>query len=490
MAAMSAPRMILRPGTTRRVAAALAAAWFLIAAVLVPTAQAGLFSFDLKDEKKLGDKFNALIRSRMPIIEDTEIDDYVKDVLQRLVKTKAPMPWPIKLSIINNNAINAFAGPAGYVFVFTGLILHMQHESQFAGVLAHELGHVSQAHIAKRMHEMQVLSIGQLVGVLAGVLLGQATQQSDLGAAVALGSQAAAAQTYLKYSRDDEREADQVGMNNLVAAGYRPQGLVESFEIMQRLKWLQGAGNIPTYLSTHPGLPERMSYLKDRVQKMPAAIRGRKDHDEAFKRIQTLVRARYTDAKNAVAYYRKLGDKRTCLDKLGLAIALSRSVQDLRQAKSAFETALACAPRDSLFLREAGRYFLKIRDFARAKTLLETAVRQSPGDIDCLFEYGRLLAQEGNYRAAIPYLDQVVMRVPDNAELRTIYGQALGQAGDLFHAYLNLAYAALFENNLRQMRFQMDKAKSAAKTDADRRELVRLEETSKNRMKLLGKSFF
>ena len=82
------------------------------------------------------------------------------------------------------------------------------------------------------------------------------------------------------------------------------------------------------------------------------------------------------------------------------------------------------------------------------------------------------------------------MRVPDNAELRTIYGQALGQAGDLFHAYLNLAYAGLYENNPRQMLFQMDKAKSMAKTDADRRELVRLEETSKTRMKLLGKSIF
>ena len=259
------------------------------------------------------------------------------------------------------------------------------------------------------MREMQVLSVGQVIGMLAGVLLGQATQKSDLGAAVAVGSQAAAAQTYLKYSRDDEREADQVGMNALVSAGYRPQGLVESFEIMQRLKWLQGAGDIPTYLSTHPGLPERMSYLKDRVSKMPPAVLNRKDNDAAFKRAQTLVRARYTDAKNAVAYYQKLGDKLTCLDKLGLAIALSRSVQDLRQAKSAFEAALACAPNDSLFLREAGRYFSKIRDFARAKTLLETAVRQSPGDIDCLFEYGRLLAQEGNYRAAIPYLDRVVM---------------------------------------------------------------------------------
>lgn len=487
---MSASRLYVRPGIARRMAAALAAAWFLCMVLVVPVAQAGLFSFDLKDEKELGEKFNALIRARMPIIEDTEIDDYVKGVINRLVRAKAPMPWPITLSVINNNSLNAFAGPAGYVFVFTGLILQMKHESEFAGVLAHELGHVSQGHIAKRIGEMKVLSIGQLVGVLAGVILGQATQQRDVGAAVAMGSQAAAAQTYLKYSRDDEREADEVGLNTLIAAGYRPQGLVESFEIMQRLKWLQGGGTIPTYLSTHPGLVERMSYLKDRLQKLPPDVLNRKDNDAAFKRAQTLVRARYTDAPNAVAYYQKLGDKLTCLDKLGLAIALARASQDIRQAKPAFEAALACVPRDSLFLREAGRYFLKIREFARAKTLLETAVRQSPGDIDCLFEYGRLLAQEGNYRAAIPYLDQVIMRVPDNAELRTIYGQVLGQAGDLFHAYLNLAYAAIYGNNQHQIDFQMEKARSAAKTDADRRELARLEETKKNHMKLMGKSVF
>ena len=127
---MSAPRTILRPGSTRRMAAALAAAWFFVAVILVPAAQAGFFSFDLKDEKELGEKFNALIRARMPIIEDTEIDDYLNGILQRLVKAKAPMPWPIKLSVINNNAINAFAGPAGYVFVFTGLLLHMDPDYQ------------------------------------------------------------------------------------------------------------------------------------------------------------------------------------------------------------------------------------------------------------------------------------------------------------------------------------------------------------------------
>ena len=469
-------------GALRRPVAACLACWFFLVTILAaPVAQAGMFSFDLKDERELGEKFNVLIRSRMPLIEDTEINDYVSGVVERIVRIMPPQPFSFNVAIINNNAVNAFAGPAGYVFVYTGLMLHMEHESEMAGVLCHELAHVSQRHIAKRMGEIQALSIGQLVGVLAGVVLGQTTGNRDLGAAVAMGSQAASAQAYLKYSRDDEREADQVGMNYLVAAGYPPHGLVEAFETMRKLKWMQGSGDIPTYLSTHPGLEERMSYLKDRVGKLPQAVQNRKDNDAAFKRAQMLVRARYTDPKNAVSYFRKLGDKATCLDKLGLAIALSRSLEDVAQARSAFESALACGGNDPLVLRESGRYFLKVRDFARAKSLLEAALRANPRDIDANYEYGRMLAQEGNYKAAAAYLEQVRLRVPENAEIRATYGQILGQAGDIFHAYLNLTYAAIYENNPRQVKFQMEKAKAAAKSDDDRRELAKLEEALKKR---------
>ena len=463
-------------------AAAGLACWFLVFSVLaVPVARADLFSFDLKDERELGEKFNALIRARMPLIEDTEVNDYVKGVVDRLIGVKAPMSFPITVSVINDNAVNAFAGPAGYVFVFTGLILNMEHESELAGVLAHELGHVSQRHIAKRVGEMKALSIGQLVGVLAGVVLGQTTGNRDLGAAVAMGSQAASAQAYLKYSRDDEREADQVGMNALIAAGYPPQGLIGAFETMRKLKWMQGGGTIPTYLSTHPGLEERISYLKDRINKLPANIRDRKNNDVAFKRAQMLVRARYTDPKNAVSYFRKLGDKATCLDKLGLAIALSRSLEDVAQARSAFEAALVCGGTAPLVLRDSGRHFLPVRDFARAPSLPEAALRANPKDIDANYEYGRMLAQEGNYKAAAAYLEQVRLRVPENAEIRATYGQILGQAGDIFHAYLNLTYAAIYDNNPRQVKFQLEKAKAAAKSDDDRRELAKLEETLKKR---------
>lgn len=486
---MSASTQRIRRGIPRRVAAAVAAAWLFVCLVLTPSAQAGFFSFDLKDERELGEKFNAIIRARLPLIEDTEIDNYVVGLVQRLVKVMPPQPFPFTVSVIADNAVNAFAGPAGYVFVFTGLLINMDHESEVAGVLAHELGHVSQRHIAKRMVEMQALSIGQLVGMLAGAVIGTTTRNYDLGGAMAVGSQAAAAQTYLKYSRDDEQEADQVGMNNLVAAGFRPQGLIEAFEAMQRLKWLQGGGTIPTYLSTHPGLVERISYLKDRIKLLPLAVQNRKENDAAFKRIQMLVRARYTDAKNAVAYFQKQPNP-TCMDKVGLAIAMSRALENVRQAQPAFESALACAPNDPLVLREAGRYFLKIREFARAKTLLEAAVRQSPNDIDVLFEYGRLLAQEGNPRAALPYLQQVCMRAPEIGEIHAVYGQALGQTGDFFHAYLNLAYAAIYDNNAKQAEFQMEKARSAAKTDSDRRELTRLDETMKKRSSLLRRSGF
>lgn len=183
----------------------------LIFTLAVPLpVQAGFMDFSIKDEAELGRKFNALIRSRFPLIEDPLITDYVRDMLQDILGTMPPQPFPVTVSVLLDNSINAFAAPAGYVFLNSGLILQMEHSSEIAAVLAHELAHVSQRHIARNIERSKMLSIGTLVGVLAGAML---SGSSEAGEALAMGSLAGGQAAALKYSRDDEREADHIGLS-------------------------------------------------------------------------------------------------------------------------------------------------------------------------------------------------------------------------------------------------------------------------------------
>ena len=115
-------------------------------------AAAGLFGdFTLQDEMKMGREFEVLVKSTMPIIEDPVVRDYVQGVVDRIVKPLPPQPYKFPANVVLHNSLNAFAAPGGFVFVFSGLIMHLNHESELAGVLSHEVAHVTQRHIAGRM---------------------------------------------------------------------------------------------------------------------------------------------------------------------------------------------------------------------------------------------------------------------------------------------------------------------------------------------------
>ena len=143
-----------------------------------------LGEFTIKDEAKLGQKFKKLIRARFPIIEDPEVKGYVQKIVQRIERNMPPQPFPISIDVVNNNNMNAFATVAGYVVVFSGMILGVDNESELAAVLAHEMAHIAQRHVAKNIERSQLIGVGALLGVLAGVFVGS----KDAGEALVVGS--------------------------------------------------------------------------------------------------------------------------------------------------------------------------------------------------------------------------------------------------------------------------------------------------------------
>ena len=398
------------------VAVILSFALFLQGAIPV---QAALFgSFGVKDEKELGRKFDVLVRSRMPLVEDPEIKGYIQSIVDRLSKTFPPQPFPFTANVLLHNSMNAFAVPGGSVFVHTGLIMQLDHESELAGVLGHELAHVTQRHIATRMERAQAVTIGSLVGALAAALLGGGQGSG----AIFAGSVAAGQAAMLNYSRMDETEADQIGLQYLTSAGYRPQGLQGAFEKIRRKQWASGI-DIPEYLSTHPDVGGRINEIHARIQGLPAAVRNRKDDDTRFNRVKTLIWARYGDPDAAARFFAKQleGKKPDCLAYMGQGILAERRNQ-IKDADAAFSKALACAPGDALVVREAGRFYYNKGDARAGRTLLR-ALELDPNDIMAQFFYARLLDGSGDKASAHKYYQQVLRRLPQDAEVHYYYGR-------------------------------------------------------------------
>ena len=471
--------------TLRRRLFSLAAAllFFTCATVETHQAHAAWGEFSIKDEVELGKQIRASIRSSLPIVDDPEVQAYANDVLKRILAAVPPQPFEFSISVVRHNAINAFAAPGGNLFLFTGLILVMEHESEMAGVLAHEVAHATQRHIASRIAQMQKISLLSLAGALLGGFLG-----GDAGSALAVGSLAAGQSAQLHNSRGDETDADHVGMRYFTKAGYPPRGMVGAFEKIRRQQWLLGS-NIPTYLSTHPAIQDRIQSMSVRIQSMPANVRNRKDDDAKFKRIQTLIRARFSDSEQAMAAFNKQIQEKgptRCLAMMGQGIVHSRNNR-INDAGLAFDQALSCAPKEPLIAREAGifHYQRGLRD--RAITLLSQALQRNPDDHVARFYYARLQADSGNFQAAQENYKRILIALPDDSEVHFFYAQAFGKNKQMFKAYLHMGYSSLYANDKKKTQQNYERAKNAAKTPQEETELNRLYEAFKERQRLFEK---
>jgi len=369
----------------RRWTALLVLLAFLLPQICPAPAQAFFFGgVTIKDEKEMGNKFDIMVRSNLPIIEDPEVKQYVDYMLNRLVKTIPPQPFTFKASTILHNSLNAFAVPGGYVYVFTGLIMNLDKEEELAGVLAHELAHVTQRHVASRLQRAQFVTLGSLLLAVAGVAAGGAG-----GGAVAVGAIGAGQSAMLNYSRMDENEADHIGLQYLIAAGYPPSGMVGGFKVLRQKSWMSGI-SVPTYLSTHPDLGDRVNGLQARIQGMPKAVLDRSQDNRRFTRVKTLLWARYGDDQAALQRF----SGKDGLSRMGRGIVLARQNR-VNEASEAFDQALKAAPEDPLVLREAGAFHYRKGDMSRADGLLSKAMRLDPNDYMASFFYARMLDETG-----------------------------------------------------------------------------------------------
>jgi len=235
----------------------------LLAQELPTLGEAGGEDLSPLEERHYGEQImQEYIRRSPDYLDDPETIDYINRLGFQLVAASAARHIAFEFFVLRDPSINAFALPGGFIGVHTGLILTAQSESELASVLGHEIGHVQQRHLARslaRQRDSTMITLGSVLLALLAARSGQGAQ-----AALAVG-QAAAISRQLSFSRNDEREADRVGFQILVDAGFDPQAMADFFARLQ-----QGtrayASVAPAYLQTHPMTEERIADMQGRIR--------------------------------------------------------------------------------------------------------------------------------------------------------------------------------------------------------------------------------
>lgn len=258
--------------TSRSVRLSLTA---MTAAWLVGDGGAGAISLvSVKQEIEIGRQANAEVRKQTPEVRDPEVTSYVRALGRQLTRHAPGARYPYSFSVADYREINAFALPGGPVWVHRGVLHTATNESQLVGVLAHEIAHIAQRHAADQITKVTMTNWG--LGVL-GAFLGN----SGGAGAAQIAARMVSSGAFLKFSRDDEREADRVGVRIMTRAGWSGRGMTELFEILRR-EGKRDPGSVETFFSTHPSPQDRI----DRLQASVAGQSGGRRDSATFQAIK------------------------------------------------------------------------------------------------------------------------------------------------------------------------------------------------------------
>jgi predicted Zn-dependent protease len=230
-------------------------------------------------EIQMGQEYSAQVRQQMGVYPDSAVQAYVNRLGREIAAgTERPrLPW--SFTVIDDPTVNAFALPGGPVFVTRGILTHMTSEAELAAVLGHEIGHVTARHSVQQMTRQQLAQIGLLAGAIASDRVAQNLGVISQGLGI----------LFLKYSRDDETQADGLGFRYALNDGYDVRQMVNMFAVLQRIS-AQAGQRIPEWQSTHPDPGNRIERTRERLAKVTVPLDGKKvGRDEFLRKINGMV---------------------------------------------------------------------------------------------------------------------------------------------------------------------------------------------------------
>lgn len=399
-------------------------------------------------ERAIGYSMLRQLRELPAFLEDPDVTDYLTGVGYRLVAASPDSRIDFTFFALRDNTVNAFAMPGGFIGVHTGLILTAQSESELAAVLAHEVAHVTQRHIARLVAQQQRAGMLSMAAVALAILAARSNPQAAAG--VMAGAQAQQLASQLAFTRDNEREADRVGVMILERAGFDAHAMPVFLERLQRATRLFDSGNYPSYMRTHPVTFERIADVQNRTFTLP--YRQIPDSIEFFL-VRGKLRAQQGDAGAAVAFFDELLAERKFNSeagaRFGLVSALLRN-GDLARAERELPAAMKAAGPHPMITALRARLLTARKNNAGALALLAEGVRTFPGARSLVYDYAEALLSAGRVEEAIAVTDAQLMRDQNDGRLYEMQARAFALQGKTLMKHKSLAEAYLVRGNLQQ----------------------------------------
>lgn len=392
------------------------------------------------------------------IVEDPLIADYFADMGFRLVSHSDRPDKPFTFVVLDESRVNAFAAPGGVVALHSGLILAAEDEHEVAGVLAHEIAHVTQLHLYRTLQNTQRMTIPIALGMLAVILAGGGGGEAIGGAL--MGAQAMQMQAFINFTRANEAEADRIGITTLSLAGYDPEGMADFFERINRINRVGGEGP-PEFLRTHPVTVNRIAEAKDRAASMPRPEpREGLDFYLAQARLRALTEEQPGDA---VAWFRdrleKPGSAATVrAHEYGMAIALQRQ-RSFDEARRWLEPLVASDPYSLPYLLQLAQLDLEAGRYEVALGSLEELHRGFPGNHAIAVQYAEALLRDrepDRAKTAGAILRQQLLERAADPWLHELAARAAAVAGDEVRASERLAESYFHRGSVKEAIEQLE----------------------------------
>lgn len=369
------------------------------------------------------------------VLQDPMLTDYIEQVGHKLVVHAHEGQHRFNFFVVNDNAINAFALPGGFIGVNAGLILETESESELAGVMAHEVAHVTQRHVARRAQANQKSQMVSTAALIAGLLIAATTgAPADVSQAIIMASQGYNAQQQINHTRTNEYEADRVGIGFLAAAGFNAHAMADFFGTMSRLSGMGGSW-VPEYLRTHPMESSRIAEAANRATQYPLQSPPESGYLLMRERLRVLT-ARTPET--ALRYYQDyMAGRPGPYDvhiRYGHALALLGRDQ-LPDALGTMKGLLAERPDVIAFHLGYARALDRSNQVAAALAVYDEALRLFPRNVSVVVAYAQALLNAGNAARAHAILLDLLNNVPPTAEQARLIAMAASAEGDMPNAH-------------------------------------------------------